>query len=86
MAYFAFVAETKNDFYAIKLLTDSREAAEKKAKQSVAGSLKLHFIGECDVDQEKSHALYERAVKRSDSMRDKNKPAPGCTAQTGALF
>lgn len=82
--YFAFVAETKNDFYAIKLMSDSREVAEKKASQP--GVVKVHFVGECDVNEEKSHALYEKACKKADSLREKNKPVPGCSSQTGSMF
>jgi hypothetical protein len=83
--YFAFVCETKNDFLAAKFLADSRDVAEKRAKQT-AGTVKIHFVGECDVNEEKSHALYEKACKKAESLRDKNKPVAGCNEKTGALF
>ena len=84
--YFAFVCETKNDFLAAKFLADSKDVAEKRAKQSFTGIVTVHFVGECDVNEEKSHTLYEKACKKAESMRDKNKPVAGCNEKTGALF
>jgi hypothetical protein len=83
--YFAFVCETKNDFCAAKFLADTKESAEKRAK-ALPGTKTVHFIGECDVQEEKSHALYEKACKKADAMREKNKPVAGCNEKTGGLF
>lgn len=86
--YFAYVAETDCDAYAVKLLADSKPTADKRLKAiHFPGKLvKMHEIGSCKLDQDEGEKLYEKACKKAYALATKLKPVAGCNKSTGRMF
>jgi hypothetical protein len=87
MPYFAFVAEQEKpvQFFAIKVLAESRGQAAIRAKAAYPLLVKLIDVGECPMDQQASDALYQKACNKADALTKKLHPT-GCTKLTGELW